>query len=86
MDAYILLFSSAAYVSLSAIILVEFLGLDRLSDSFGFLNMFRGIATFIGAPLAGKFTYYIRYTIICIRFKHFICNAVITTSGLEVFS
>ena len=44
----------AAYVSLCAIILVEFLGLEKLSNSFGFLNMFRGIATFIGAPLAGE--------------------------------
>jgi len=43
----------AAYVSLCAIILVEFLGLEKLSNSFGFLNMFRGIATLIGAPMAG---------------------------------
>jgi len=43
----------AAYVSLCAIILVEFLGLEKLSNSFGFINMFRGIATFIGAPVAG---------------------------------
>ena len=44
----------AAYVSLCAIILIEFLGLEKLSNSFGFLNMFRGIATFIGAPVAGE--------------------------------
>ena len=44
---------SAAYVSLCVIILIEFLGLEKLSNSFGFLNMFRGIATFIGAPVAG---------------------------------
>ncbi len=46
-------FFPAAYVSLCAIILIEFLGLEKLSNSFGFLNMFRGIATFIGAPVAG---------------------------------
>jgi len=46
-------FSVAAYVSLCAIILIEFLGLEKLSNSFGFLNMFRGIATFIGTPVAG---------------------------------
>ena len=40
---------------MTAILLVEFLGLERLSNSFGFLNMFRGVATFIGAPLAGIF-------------------------------
>ena len=51
--SFIYFIIAAAYVSLCAIILVEFLGLEKLSNSFGFLNMFRGIATFIGAPVAG---------------------------------
>ncbi len=46
----------AAYVSLASIILVELLGIEKLNDSFGFLNLFRGLATFIGAPMAGRNT------------------------------
>ena len=44
----------ACYVSLCAIILIEILGLEKLSNAFGFLNLFRGLATFIGAPVAGE--------------------------------
>ena len=44
---------AAAYVSLCTIILIEFLGLEQLSSSFGIINVFRGVATLIGAPLAG---------------------------------
>jgi hypothetical protein len=39
---------------LSTIILVEFLGKEKLGDSFGFLNFACGTATLIGTPLAGK--------------------------------
>lgn len=68
----------ATYVSLSAIILVEFLGLEKLSNSFGFLNMFRGIATFIGAPLAGLLfdingSYQVAF---------FVAGAAITAAGI----
>lgn len=44
----------AFYVSLCAIIIIEFLGLEKLSSAFGFLNMCRGVATLIGAPIAGN--------------------------------
>ena len=39
--------------SLCPLILVEFLGLEKLSNSFGLLNMFQGIGTVAGPPLAG---------------------------------
>ena len=52
-------FPTAAYVSLCTIILVELLGLEQLSSSFGFINLFRGVATLIGAPFAGKLIPYI---------------------------
>ena len=41
-------------VSLGAIILQEYLGVESISNSFGFLSLFRGIATLISGPLAGK--------------------------------
>lgn len=39
---------------MAPITLVEFLGLDKLADSFGFLNFFRGTACLIGPPVAGR--------------------------------
>ncbi|KAI5636277.1 major facilitator superfamily domain-containing protein [Phthorimaea operculella] len=43
----------AGYISLTSIILVDLLGLDKLTNAFGLLILFRGIATVIGSPLAG---------------------------------
>ncbi|XP_054717390.1 monocarboxylate transporter 12-B-like [Uloborus diversus] len=44
----------SAYISLTSIILVEMVGLDRLTNSFGLLCLFRGFASIIGPPLAGS--------------------------------
>lgn len=44
---------SAGYISLTSIILVDLLGLDKLTNAFGLLILFRGFATIIGSPLAG---------------------------------
>jgi len=45
--------SIAAYISLTSIILVDLLGLERLTSAFGLLTMFRGAASIVGPPLAG---------------------------------
>lgn len=42
------------YVSLTSVVLVDLLGLEMLTNSFGLLLMFQGIATLIGPPIAGK--------------------------------
>ena len=44
---------SAAYISLTSIILVDLLGLDKLTNAFGLLILFRGAAAIVGSPLAG---------------------------------
>lgn len=44
---------SAGYISLTSIILVDLLGLDKLTNAFGLLILFRGAAAIIGSPLAG---------------------------------
>lgn len=44
---------SAAYISLTSIILVDLLGLDKLTNAFGLLILFRGAAAVVGSPLAG---------------------------------
>ncbi|XP_057665765.1 monocarboxylate transporter 2-like [Diorhabda carinulata] len=46
-------FATAGYMSLTSIILVEYLGLDKLTNAFGMLMMFRGVAAAIGSPIAG---------------------------------
>ncbi|ELT98460.1 hypothetical protein CAPTEDRAFT_177636 [Capitella teleta] len=68
----------ASYVSLCVIILIEILGLERLSSSFGFLNMFRGVATILGAPLAG-FLYDVTGTY---DLAFYVAGASIATAGL----
>ncbi|KFM70016.1 Monocarboxylate transporter 14, partial [Stegodyphus mimosarum] len=44
----------SAYISLTSIILVDMVGLDRLTNSFGLLSLFRGAASIIGPPVAGS--------------------------------
>ncbi|GFO07844.1 monocarboxylate transporter [Plakobranchus ocellatus] len=44
----------AVFVSLRSIIMVELMGLERLTSAFGLVIMFQGISAFIGAPIAGE--------------------------------
>ena len=44
----------AVFVSLRSIIMVELMGLDRLTSAFGLVIMCQGISAFLGAPIAGK--------------------------------
>ncbi|XP_021932288.1 monocarboxylate transporter 12 isoform X3 [Zootermopsis nevadensis] len=46
-------FTIGAYVGLTSVILVDLLGLDRLTNAFGLLLLFQGIASFLGPPVAG---------------------------------
>ncbi|XP_058445391.1 monocarboxylate transporter 5 [Malaya genurostris] len=46
-------FTIGAYVGLTSVILVDLLGLDKLTNAFGLLLLFQGIASFLGPPLAG---------------------------------
>lgn len=46
-------FTIGAYVGLTSVILVDLLGLDKLTNAFGLLLLFQGIASLIGPPLAG---------------------------------
>ncbi|XP_059146158.1 LOW QUALITY PROTEIN: monocarboxylate transporter 12-like [Physella acuta] len=43
----------AVFVSLRSIIMVELMGLEKLTTAFGFVIMARGMSSFIGSPLAG---------------------------------
>uniref|UniRef100_A0A7G3ARK1 Putative monocarboxylate transporter n=1 Tax=Lutzomyia longipalpis TaxID=7200 RepID=A0A7G3ARK1_LUTLO len=46
-------FTIGAYVGLTSVILVDLLGLDKLTNAFGLLLLFQGIASLVGPPLAG---------------------------------
>ena len=48
--------TSGAYVGLTSVVLVDLLGLDKLTNAFGLLLMFQGIASVIGPPIIGKKT------------------------------
>ncbi|KAK7869035.1 hypothetical protein R5R35_002983 [Gryllus longicercus] len=45
----------ACFASLRSIVIVDLLGLDKLTNAFGLLLLFQGIAAVIGSPLAGSF-------------------------------
>lgn len=46
-------FTIGAYVGLTSVILVDLLGLEKLTNAFGLLLLFQGIATFVGPPIVG---------------------------------
>ncbi|XP_018573059.1 monocarboxylate transporter 7 isoform X1 [Anoplophora glabripennis] len=45
----------ACFASLRSIVVVDLLGLEKLTNAFGLLLLFQGVAAIIGAPLAGAF-------------------------------
>ncbi|XP_031628934.1 monocarboxylate transporter 12-like [Contarinia nasturtii] len=46
-------FTIGAYVGLTSVILVDLLGLDKLTNAFGILLLFQGLASYIGPPIVG---------------------------------
>jgi MFS family permease len=46
-------FTIGAYVGLTSVILVDLLGLENLTNAFGLLLLFQGVASFVGPPIAG---------------------------------
>lgn len=45
--------SVGALVGLTSVILVDLLGIDKLTNAFGLLLLFQGLGSFIGPPIAG---------------------------------
>ncbi|KAF2356064.1 Major facilitator superfamily [Trinorchestia longiramus] len=50
--------SVAVFASLRSILLVELLGLEKLTSSFGLLLLIQGFAACLGSPIAGSFADY----------------------------
>jgi len=51
---------SACFASLRSTMIVELTGLELLTNAFGVLLMFQGVAAAVGSPLLGKFIYIIK--------------------------
>ncbi|XP_076657053.1 monocarboxylate transporter 12 isoform X1 [Halictus rubicundus] len=47
--------SISVFASLRSILVVDLLGLEKLTNAFGLLLLFQGVAATVGAPLAGVF-------------------------------
>lgn len=50
-------FTIGAYVGLTSVILVDLLGLDKLTNAFGLLLLFQGLASLAGPPIGGTFSH-----------------------------
>ncbi|XP_069115634.1 monocarboxylate transporter 9-like [Argopecten irradians] len=52
---YSVLFGAAiaSFVSLRSIIMVELMGIERLTNAFGLVTLCQGLSSFIGSPIAG---------------------------------
>ncbi|KAK3107469.1 hypothetical protein FSP39_015235 [Pinctada imbricata] len=44
----------AAFISLRSIIMVELMGIERLTNAFGLVVLCQGLSSFIGSPIAGS--------------------------------
>ncbi|KAB0802053.1 hypothetical protein PPYR_04239 [Photinus pyralis] len=55
--AYAIIFglSMSCFASLRPILVVDLVGLDRLTNAFGIILLFQGVAACAGAPMAGEF-------------------------------
>ena len=72
--------TSGAYVGLTSVVLVDLLGLDKLTNAFGLLLLFQGIASVMGPPIICRLYkivhafYPIFYTILQLWAPYFTCN------------
>ena len=46
-------FLTAAYISLAPVIVVDLVGLEKLTNGFGLICMVRGITAILGPPIEG---------------------------------
>lgn len=47
-------FFISANFALTTVILVELVGVERLTDAYGIVSLAQGVANLVGPPLAGK--------------------------------
>ncbi|KAK8379905.1 hypothetical protein O3P69_019725 [Scylla paramamosain] len=73
--------TSGAYVGLTSVVLVDLLGMERLTNAFGLLLLFQGIASLIGPPIcASLFDMTLSYD-----YTFLLAGGMIAVSGLMLF-
>jgi len=74
--------TSGAYVGLTSVVLVDLLGLDNLTNAFGLLMLFQGIASVIGPPFIGfLYDHFKNY-----HAGYYFAGAMIFLSGVMLFA
>ncbi|XP_050361709.1 monocarboxylate transporter 12 [Nymphalis io] len=74
-------FTIGAYVGLTSVVLVDLLGIERLTNAFGLLLLFQGIASLIGPPFAG----WLYDTLESYAPGFYVAGGTISLSGLILF-
>ena len=73
-------FFMSANFSLTTIIVVELLGMDQLTNAYGFVSMSEGLANVFGPPLAGEILFAVAYFLYVTMYRlftgicHFACK------------
>lgn len=69
------------YVGLTSVILVDLLGLEKLTNAFGLLLLFQGIASLVGPPLGGAlYDMFLSYD-----YAFYLSGVTIAMSGIMLF-
>ncbi|XP_032529761.1 monocarboxylate transporter 12 [Danaus plexippus] len=74
-------FTIGAYVGLTSVVLVDLLGIEKLTNAFGLLLLFQGIASLIGPPFAG----WLFDSLNSYAPAFFVAGGTISLSGLILF-
>ncbi|KAI9553951.1 hypothetical protein GHT06_019222 [Daphnia sinensis] len=74
-------FTIGAYVGLTSVILVDLLGLEKLTNAFGLLLLFQGIASLVGPPIAGR----LKDNLGSYDAGFYLAGSMIAASGLMLF-
>ncbi|XP_041973493.1 monocarboxylate transporter 12 [Aricia agestis] len=74
-------FTIGAYVGLTSVVLVDLLGIEKLTNAFGLLLLFQGIASLIGPPFAG----WLYDTLQSYSPGFFVAGGTISLSGVILF-
>ncbi|KIH65852.1 hypothetical protein ANCDUO_03822 [Ancylostoma duodenale] len=75
-------FSISSYICLTSVILVDLLGLDKLTNAFGLLLLWQGVGTVFGPPIAG----YLADLTNTYIWSFVFCGVNLLISGLMLFS
>jgi len=49
---------SAAFIALRSIVIVDLLGIEKLTSAFGFISLFQGFVALAGLPINGEYPFF----------------------------